>query len=501
MSLNEEILKKLNKIYGKYMATQGLPVWGTTTPIAQNGYQILLVDGSGKLYVNATIAGSPTVDVIDRWTRQLGEIDIERYLGSAIGLGNPLHSQVVYGGAVIDPRSIRALTSSDDVTAYGSQSQALLQRATTYDLLVQLRTAGTEYDARQIRALTSADVVSTVESGSWTVAVSSLPSISGSVDVIDRAARLLGVVYGSQAQQLQQKATSYDLYVAIRQAGSELSASNPIFDSIVYGGAVIDPRSIRALTSSDVVSVNNFANPLPTLVQYPSGTTINPQSIRALTSSDIVTSLINYPSGTLIDPRSIRALTSSDIVTAYGSIQALLQRASTYELLTTLRQSGSELSASNPIFSSIVYSSAVIDPRSIRALTSSDVVTAYQTTRTNLTVMPERQDLISYGVAITVSTGGTPVQVLAASGTTQIKIYDVDVAHTVLSSLVYFYFGTSTTPTTRIFGYGESSGITNATYTWAKTFVMPRISNASDALYLYASVAGTYYVDLNYKQE
>jgi len=46
------------------------------------------------------------IDVSDKWTRQLGQIDIARYLGSPIGLTNPLHSQIVYGGAVIDPRTI-----------------------------------------------------------------------------------------------------------------------------------------------------------------------------------------------------------------------------------------------------------------------------------------------------------------------------------------------------------------------------------------------------------
>jgi hypothetical protein len=79
-------------------------------------------------------------------------------------------------------------------------------------------------------------------------------TISGQVDVSDRASRLLGIVYGSQNQQLQQRATTYELLTTIRQSGSELSASNPIFDSIIYGGAVIDPRSIRALVASDIIS-------------------------------------------------------------------------------------------------------------------------------------------------------------------------------------------------------------------------------------------------------
>jgi len=343
--------------------------------------------------------------------------------------------------------------------------------------------------------------------------------ISGSVDVIDRAARLLGIVYGSQGQQILQRASTYDLLAALRYQGSEIdprsirtlistdivtaygnlgalqqrATSLDLYAALRYAGSEIDPRSIRTLTSTDIVT---------SLINYPSGTLIDPRSIRALTSTDIVTSLINYPSGTLIDPRSIRALTSSDAITVYGSqSQALQQRATSYEALVTIRQSGSELSASNPIFDSIVYSGGVIDPRSIRTLTSSDIVTAQQTTRTSLTVMPERQDLTTYGAAITIVTGGTPVQVLATSGSTKIKVYDFAIAHAVLNSFVYFYFGTSTTPTSRIFGSGQSANITGASFTLSKSLVQPRVSNAGDALYLYASVAGTYNVDLGYVQE
>lgn len=53
------------------------------------------------------------------------------------------------------------------------------------------------------------------------------------VDVIDRAARLLGIVYGSQSQQLLQRASTYDLLVQLRHAGAE-----------------IDPRDIRTITEA-----------------------------------------------------------------------------------------------------------------------------------------------------------------------------------------------------------------------------------------------------------
>lgn len=67
----------------------------------------------------------------------------------------------------------------------------------------------------QIRALTSADVV----------------------DVSDRAARLLGVIYGSQGQQLKQTATNYNTQV-----------------ELATGATLYDARQIRSLTSGDTVT-------------------------------------------------------------------------------------------------------------------------------------------------------------------------------------------------------------------------------------------------------
>ena len=53
MSLQEEILKKLNKIFGKYMATQGLPVWGVITRTAQGDFRVILVDDDGKVLASS----------------------------------------------------------------------------------------------------------------------------------------------------------------------------------------------------------------------------------------------------------------------------------------------------------------------------------------------------------------------------------------------------------------------------------------------------------------
>jgi len=79
-------------------------------------------------------------------------------------------------------------------------------------------------------------------------------TVQNALDIVDRADRLLGRVYGSQGQQLKQRASTYELLVQLAHEGSE-----------------VDPRQIRALTAGDVVSavksgtwtIDNLSNPHP----------------------------------------------------------------------------------------------------------------------------------------------------------------------------------------------------------------------------------------------
>ena len=74
-------------------------------------------------YLKVSIKESVALDILDDWTRQLGQVDLARYLGVAPGLTNPIHTQTVVSGSVVDPRSIRALTSADEVTTYPQAGQ------------------------------------------------------------------------------------------------------------------------------------------------------------------------------------------------------------------------------------------------------------------------------------------------------------------------------------------------------------------------------------------
>lgn len=156
-----------------------------------------------KVDIEAMTVGTINTNISDRWARQLGQIDLAHVLGAALSHSNPVIARLTDGSAFIDPRDMIDRAARLVGIIYGDQGQ-LLQRATTKDLLVQLRHNAAEIDPRAIRALTSSDIIT---------------------------------AYGSQTQALLQRATTYDLLIQLRHSGAE-----------------IDPRNIRALTSSDVVT-------------------------------------------------------------------------------------------------------------------------------------------------------------------------------------------------------------------------------------------------------
>src|SRR6266850_2036543 len=204
-----------------------------------------------------------------------------------------LKTELYVGAAAIDPRSIRTLSAAafDSVQAVGSAGAILAQRAGTNELETEVQrwlgsvapTVGSKISANSIPVVIASDqgavsadvsdraarllgVVATVTSltqmngvaiqmgfgvrtaGTQRVTIATddvVPvtgtfwqatqpvSIAAAVDVSDRAARLLGRVYGSQGQQITQTATNFNLQ-----------------SEIAVGGALIDPRV--DLTNADL---------------------------------------------------------------------------------------------------------------------------------------------------------------------------------------------------------------------------------------------------------
>jgi len=143
-------------------------------------------------WIKVAIQGVVNVDITDDWARQLGKVDLSRYLGAACGLLNPVHVGITVAGAVVDPRQIRALTAADIVSAAQSGVWSV---GRTWALA-----SGTD---------------------SVAAAVSNWPA---SYDVSDEWDRQLGQI---------------DLY---RYAGAAVGLLNPVHVGVTVSGAVVDPR-------------------------------------------------------------------------------------------------------------------------------------------------------------------------------------------------------------------------------------------------------------------
>jgi hypothetical protein len=89
-------------------------------------------------------------------------VDLARVLGAALSHANPVIARLTDGSAFIDPRDVSDRASRLLGIVYGNLAQ-LQQRASTYELLVQLRHQGVEIDPRNIRALTSDDIITVVQ--------------------------------------------------------------------------------------------------------------------------------------------------------------------------------------------------------------------------------------------------------------------------------------------------------------------------------------------------
>lgn len=209
--------------------------------------------------------------------------------------GSPSSTRLSDGAAFYDARSIRALTSADVVTANQGTPAALANRWP-----VELQTgAATTYDARQIRTLTTADQVTPIQTN---------------------AANLQVWAYGNVGS-FQQRAVSLDLYVAER-----------------FGGAEIDPRSIRALTTADAVNVGQWiGSAAPTV-----GSKTGANSIPVVIASDQADLGVKQATAANLNVRTddtgataaavpargnlpgVRAATAMPTATADGQLTALL---------------------------------------------------------------------------------------------------------------------------------------------------------------------------------
>ena len=203
-------------------ATRGWTLSNTTDSVSVSG--------------SVTITSAPTTSVIGNF-----------YSTNAAA---PAAVELSYSGNYIDPRQTRNLTSSDVV------SIASLPNVT----------------------LVSNQSINSVQSGVWSVGVSSLPTISlgnssnniGNVSITGTVSLPTGAATAANQPTINvdggslSHITNFPSSFGVTGTFWPTSASLPSSVSISYSGAFIDPRSIRLLTASDQVTIANTTLPLPT---------------------------------------------------------------------------------------------------------------------------------------------------------------------------------------------------------------------------------------------
>lgn len=197
-----------------------------------SGGSLIGVSAANPLPVVQTAA----VDVSDRAARLLGHVTVDNASIAVTGTFFQATQPVSIAAAVdVSDRAARLLghvtvdNASLAVTGTFFQATQPVSIAAAVDI--------SDRAARLLGHVT-VDNASLAVTGTFFQATQPV-SIAAAVDVSDRAARLVGVVYGSQAQQLKQTATNFNLQV-----------------ELATGGTLYDARQIRALTSADVVTAS-----------------------------------------------------------------------------------------------------------------------------------------------------------------------------------------------------------------------------------------------------
>jgi len=264
--------------------------------------------------------------------------------------------------------------------------------------------------------------------------------------------------------------------------GSALAHSNPVISRLTDGSAFIDPRTIRALTSADIVSViESAAAGLKVDIKTD---TLGGLKVLEKNATGVKFDLVTDTLGGLKVVEKNATGVKFDLVTdTLAGLKVLEKNATGVKVdLVTDTLAGLKVLEKNATGIKIDITTDTLAGLKVT-----------QATRTNLKTQPEREDLISLGGVASPNNAG--VQLIAPSGQTKIKVYDAGFCGAV-AGVHYFYFGTTTGATTKRFCTINTVGAMQ------KSYVQPRVSAAADGLYLFSSVSETNMpYDLGYVQE
>lgn len=255
-----------------------------------------------------------------------------------------------------------------------------------------------------------------------------------------------------------------------RFLGSAISHSNPLLVRLSNGTTWIDPRCI--LGSQDQ-TLKQRTGTYELLVQLAhSGTEIDPRDV-----SDRAARLLGVIANTEFDVGNFPSFAlETTLGTVHGHVDSIDGK------ITACNTGSVTIGAALPAGSNAIGKLAAnsgVDIGDVDVLSLPNVA---QATRANLKVQPEREDLVSLGGVASPNAAG--VQIVAASGSLKPKVYDCEY-EVLAAGLHYFYFGTTTTATTKRFLTRSTKGVNS------KSFVQPRIGEAGDGIYLYSAVSET----------
>ncbi len=335
------------------------------------GKPIVAYDSATDTYkVSMPVIPIVGVDVIDRWARQLGQVDLARVLGAVLSAANPVISGIYDAAgnrmpsmdAAARPGYVDVIDRAARLVGiiYGDVGQ-VAQRAVSRDLYVQLRTAGVEYDAR---------------------------------DISDRWARQLGQV---------------DL---ARVLGAVLSAANPVIAGIYNAsGNRLDLVKEQDLYNASHYGIILFGKDEGAPVRYRQLRIDNDGHISAHLR-DITNTEINPATEDTL--AAIEALLNVAFAGTF-TVNVTDRWARQLGQIDLARVSGAALSAANPVIAGI-YDAAGNRMPTMDVAARAGYVVASQSVRTSMTVKPEREDLSLYHTTIAAGVAGDTVLRAAVAG-------------------------------------------------------------------------------------
>ena len=356
---------------------------------------------SGSLALDATLTGG-TQKAIARGGAK-GTTTAADVTSTAEGTDHQaLDVQIMSGGVAKDPTQIRALTSSDVVTA--AQATAANLNATVVQstgsnlhMVLDSGTLTNITNAVTVSQATPANLNATVSQGTGsnlhTVLDSgTLTTITNAVTVAQAtAASLNATVVQSTGSNLHTVVDSGSITANIGTSGSlalDATLTGGTQKAIVRGGAK------GATSAADVTSTAEGTDHQALDVQlYNGGTAINPTQIRALTSSDTVTAVQTTGSNlhTVVDSGTLTSITNAVTVAqaTAASLNATVVQ-STGSNLHTVVDSGTLTSITNAVTVA-------------QATAASLNATVVQSTGTNLHTVLDSGTLTSITNAVTVA--------------------------------------------------------------------------------------------------